>query len=68
MIDSLKYYIIFLCLAAIIVAIFGINSCSPKLDGVDSRGNPLPMNIKKFKDGEITCWVYEDKGISCLKN
>lgn len=42
-------------------------SCAPDLVDRNSEGKLLPIGIKKFKDGEISCWVYKDKGISCVK-
>lgn len=51
----------------IILFLIGV-SCSPSLLDIDDKGNALPKEIKKFKDGEVTCWIYENKGISCLKN
>ena len=41
-------------------------SCSPSLMDVDDQGNALPKKIKKFHDGPVTCWIYEQHGISCL--
>ena len=28
----------------------------------------IPRGVEKFKDGDVTCYTYYDKGISCLKD
>lgn len=30
-------------------------------------GQLLPYGVTKFTDGEVTCWLYYQKGISCLQ-
>lgn len=34
----------------------------------DSAGLSLPRRISKFKDGDVTCYMYSEHGISCLKD
>ena len=49
------------------LAIFIYTACAPDLVDTDTQGELLPVGIKKFNDGEVSCWVYKDKGISCVK-
>jgi len=51
----------------IVLLFITLISCAPSLTDVDDQGNILPKEIKKFKDGPITCWIYENNGISCLR-
>lgn len=42
-------------------------ACAPDLTDKNSEGILLPKNIRKFQDGNVTCWIYLEKGISCVK-
>lgn len=56
--DMLKYLFVFILL---------LTACAPDLSDINSIGEPLPVGIKKFNDGNVSCWIYKDKGISCAK-
>jgi len=49
------------------IFIFLLTACAPDLSDINSNGKPLPVGIKKFNDGDVSCWIYKDKGISCAK-
>lgn len=39
--------------------------CCPK---VKADSNGLPEYIQKYQDGNVTCYVYWNHGLSCLRN
>lgn len=54
---------IMLVVASLVVFV----ACAPELSDRGSDGTMLPVGIKKFTDDNVSCWIYKDKGISCVK-
>ena len=36
-------------------------------DDAPRGGTSYPYGVHKFQDGNVTCYTFYDKGISCLK-
>lgn len=53
---------------SIVFLVVFVSACAPEFINVDSDGNMLPDGVKKFKDGRVTCWIFENKTMSCLKD
>lgn len=54
-------------IAIVIASLIVFVACAPDLSDRGSDGTMLPVGIKKFTDGSVSCWIYKDKGISCVK-
>jgi len=59
--------LVFISILLVVGTLIAFVACAPDLGDRGSDGTMLPVGIKKFTDGNVSCWVYKDKGISCVK-
>ena len=67
--ETLKYISIGLLAIGIVFAFMTLKVTVKKPVSAESE-EYLPMGISKFKDGDVTCYLYQNYnkgGISCLK-
>lgn len=47
--------------------VFIATGCSQSAEDAKLKPGRYPYGVSRFDDGPISCFVYFDKGISCVK-